>query len=107
MKVVDKFTTSNISAFVTAGRILILIAHFFLSLTNVDIKLMLLHDKIAEDSIKNFFAEVYELYLKVILCLFSSKFKILLNPFYTVNTPIVSSQFDEKVKGIAKKKLDL
>eukprot|EP01114_Cavostelium_apophysatum_P012794 TRINITY_DN2952_c0_g1_i2.p1 TRINITY_DN2952_c0_g1~~TRINITY_DN2952_c0_g1_i2.p1 ORF type:complete len:151 (-),score=32.83 TRINITY_DN2952_c0_g1_i2:32-451(-) len=80
LKIVDRFTTSNISAFVTAGHI----------------KFMLLHDKKDEDGIKNFFGEVYELYLK-----------ILLNPFYTVNTPIVSSQFDERVKAIAKKKLDL
>jgi len=79
-KNVDKFTNSNISAFVTAGHI----------------KFMLLHEKKDEDGIKNFFAEVYELYLK-----------ILLNPFYNVNTPITSNQFDERVKGIAKRKLDL
>ncbi|PRP78559.1 hypothetical protein PROFUN_13616 [Planoprotostelium fungivorum] len=80
LKTVDRFTTSYISSFVTAGYI----------------KFMLLHDKKDEDGIKNFFTEVYELYLKVIL-----------NPFYITNTPITSPSFDERVKAIAKRKLDL
>jgi len=80
LKVVDRFSNSHISSFVTAGHI----------------KLMMLHEKRDEDGIKNFFNEVYELYLK-----------ILLNPFYTINTPITSTTFDEKVRSIARKKLDL
>jgi len=80
LKVVDKFTTSHISAFVTPG----------------NIKLLLLHEKKDEDGIKNFFTEIYELYLKTIM-----------NPFYRVNTAITSPAFDEKVRASAKRKLDL
>lgn len=75
----------------------------------------MLHEKKDEDGIKNFFNEVYELYLKVTNMFFhfiqwdltSYGLQILLNPFYTVNTPIFSPAFDEKVKAVAKKKLDL
>jgi len=80
LKVIDKFGNSHISSFITFGYV----------------KFMLLHEKKDEDGIKNLFTEVYELYLKV-----------LLNPFYTINTPITSTVFDERVRAIAKKKLDL
>lgn len=92
LKTIDKFGTSNISSFVTAG----------------NIRFMLLHEKKDEDGVKNFFNEVYELYLKVKLLQYVfANLQILLNPFYTFNTPITSSAFDEKVKAIAKKKLDV
>nr|CAG8536048.1 15412_t:CDS:2 [Entrophospora candida]CAG8590443.1 2314_t:CDS:2 [Entrophospora candida] len=59
-----------------------------------DIKLMLLHETKNEDGIRNFFNEAYELYIK-----------ILMNPFYEVNSTITSVPFDTKVKFIAKKYL--
>ncbi|RUS20951.1 trafficking protein particle complex subunit 2-like protein [Endogone sp. FLAS-F59071] len=76
LKVVDKFNEFLISAFVSAG----------------NTKFMLLHDTKSEDSIKNFFQDVHELYLKV-----------LMNPFYEFNQPITNSYFDGKVRLIAKR----
>jgi len=59
-----------------------------------DIKFMLLHDARNDDGIRNFFQEVHELYLRVVL-----------NPFYQVNSPITSPVFDSKVRAFAKKHL--
>jgi hypothetical protein len=49
LKVVDKVNHQQVSTFLTAG----------------NIKLMLLHGGRNEDSIRNFFQDVYELYVKV------------------------------------------
>ncbi|KAI8583199.1 hypothetical protein K450DRAFT_224691 [Umbelopsis ramanniana AG] len=76
LKVIDRFNEFYVSAFVTAG----------------NARLLLLHDVKSEDSIKNFFNEVHEMYIKV-----------LMNPFYETNTPITSQQFDSKVKFIARR----
>ncbi|CAO3614142.1 unnamed protein product [Cunninghamella blakesleeana] len=76
LKSIDKFNEHYVSCFVTAG----------------NVKLMLLHDQKSEDSIKNFFNEVYEQYIK-----------ILMNPFYEKNSTITNSQFDNRVKMIARR----
>ncbi|KAI9136713.1 Sedlin [Paraphysoderma sedebokerense] len=78
LKVVDKFNEWYISGYVTAS----------------NQRLMLLHDTRNDDGIKNFFQETHELFIKVML-----------NPFYEINSPINSSSFDSKVRGIAKRYL--
>ena len=76
LKCVHKFNDYFISAFVTAGHI----------------KMMLLHDVKNEDGIRNFFHDVHELYVKV-----------LMNPFHVFNTPINSPLFDARVKVLGRK----
>ncbi|KAH9110062.1 hypothetical protein LEN26_001027 [Aphanomyces euteiches] len=76
MKVVDKFNEQFVSGFVTA----------------TNIKFLLLHESRNEDAIKLFFQEVYDLYVK-----------LLLNPFYTHDTPITSPDFDLRVRALAKR----
>mmetsp|Transcript_21728 Transcript_21728/g.30711 ORF Transcript_21728/g.30711 Transcript_21728/m.30711 type:complete len:140 (+) Transcript_21728:49-468(+) len=77
---VDNFTQDLvISAFVSAGHI----------------KFMLLHDhRMDKHSIENFFHEVYELYVKV-----------LMNPFYEKNMAIVDKAFEAKVLHAAERYL--
>lgn len=54
--------------------------------------LQLLHEKKDEDAVRNFFQEVYELYLRAML-----------NPFYRLNTPIETPTFDTRVNALGKK----
>jgi hypothetical protein len=63
-------------------------------LTASNVKFMLLHTGKNEDAIRNFFQEVYELYVK-----FS------MNPFYQYDTPIISAAFDTRVKAVARRYL--
>lgn len=67
-----------VSAFLTAG----------------NIKFLLLHNGKNEDSIKNFFYECHELYVKMMM-----------NPFYHVDTPITSKEFDRRVRNVARRYL--
>ncbi|CUS12010.1 unnamed protein product, partial [Tuber aestivum] len=78
MKCVDKFNNLQVSCFLTAG----------------NIKFLLLHDQKADDAIRQFFTDVYDLYTKT-----------LMNPFYEVDMRITSGVFDGKVKQAAKKYL--
>ncbi|TMW69337.1 hypothetical protein Poli38472_001493 [Pythium oligandrum] len=78
LKVVDKFNDQFVSAFVTA----------------TNIKFLLLHESRNDDTIKAFFHEVHELYLK-----------LLMNPFYEYDTPITSEVFDARVKTLARRYL--
>jgi hypothetical protein len=64
------------------------------TLTYTDIKFLLLHETKSEDAIRQFFTDVYDLYVKTAL-----------SPFYFVNDPITNPQFDLKVKAVAKKYL--
>lgn len=60
----------------------------------LDIKFLLLHDTKADDAIRQFFTDVYELYAKT-----------LMNPFYEIDMKITSIVFDSRVRGAAKKYL--
>ena len=76
LKNVDKFNDLLVSAFVTFGRV----------------KFILLHDPRNEENLKNFFQDLYELYIK-----------IQMNPFFNPTAPITSQSFDQRVKGLARK----
>jgi trafficking protein particle complex subunit 2 len=78
LKTVDKVNHQQVSAFLTAG----------------NIKFMLLHAGKSDDSIRNFFNEVYELYVKLSM-----------NPFYKYDTPITSKEFDKRVRATARRYL--
>ncbi|KAJ4958043.1 hypothetical protein NE237_025154 [Protea cynaroides] len=78
LKAVDRFNDLVVSVYVTAGHT----------------RFMLLHDSRNDDGIKSFFQEVHELYIK-----------ILFNPLYLPGSRIMSSQFDTKVRALARKYL--
>lgn len=97
MKCVDRFNNLFVSCFLTAGSSHpppnsdSNIAH---ANATLDIKFLLLHDTKADDAIRQFFTDVYELYAKT-----------LMNPFYEIDMRITSIVFDNRVKGAAKKYL--
>lgn len=78
LKAVDRFNNLVVTAFVTPG-----CARF-----------LLLHDGRNDDAIKNFFTDVYEVYLKVML-----------NPLHTTTTRITNREFDRKVRLLARKNI--
>ncbi|XP_034950809.1 probable trafficking protein particle complex subunit 2 [Chelonus insularis] len=78
LKVIDKFNQWFVSAFVTATQI----------------KFLMVHDTKNEDGIKNFFNEIYEMYIKYSM-----------NPFYKLNTPINCVSFEKKAQLYGRKYL--
>ncbi|KAG1678259.1 hypothetical protein FOA52_013879 [Chlamydomonas sp. UWO 241] len=78
LKVVDRFNNLMVTAFVTPG----------------GARFLLLHDGRADEPIKAFFHEVYELYLRIAL-----------NPFHGPATKITNKEFDKRVKALAKRLL--
>lgn len=101
LKTVDKFGGMMVSGFLTGGsaywsptcELNSLIDNVML-IQRTDIKLLLLHDTKAEEAIRQFFAEVQEVYVKT-----------LMNPFYSVDQRITSVVFDARVRAAAKKYL--
>ena len=80
LKTVDRYRELLVSAYVTPGHV----------------RFMLLHDGKSEDTVRNFFEDVYEMYLKV-----------LLNPFYRPNSAIESPDFDMRVRALGKRYLQV
>ncbi|CAH3128052.1 unnamed protein product [Porites lobata] len=93
LKHVDKFNEWFVSAFVTASDILFQIL-LMLFCDYCLKRFVMLHDARNDDGIKNFFTDVYETYIKV-----------LMNPFYDMNSKIESPNFERKVLVAAKKHL--
>ncbi|VDD95670.1 unnamed protein product [Enterobius vermicularis] len=77
-KLIDKFNEWFVSAFVTASRI----------------RFVMLHTQKNDEGIRQFFQEMYEMYIKHSM-----------NPFYSIDSPIESTNFNEKAVFYGKKYL--
>ena len=75
LKNIDRFNALQVSAFVTPG----------------GMTFLLLHSGKNEETMKNFFTDVNEVYVKY-----------LMNPFAVYDSPIVSPQFDMRIRSLAK-----
>lgn len=90
---VDSFYGLLVNAFITQGNIKFVLCYDGNGSGGLD-SMGTGASKHDENAIKQFFAEVYDLYVKS-----------LLNPFYAVNDPMVSPDFDFRVKLVARKYL--
>lgn len=78
LRVVDRFNSLQISAYVTPGGAV----------------LLLLHNGKGEDAVRSFFIEAHEVYAKYAL-----------NPFSIYDAPIVSPHFDSNIRQAARRLL--
>ena len=78
LRVVDRFNSLQISAYVTPG----------------GVTLLLLHNGKGEDAVRSFFIEAHDLYAKYVM-----------NPFSVYDAPIVSPQFDVYIRQFARRYL--
>ncbi|CAO1620278.1 unnamed protein product [Parajaminaea phylloscopi] len=78
MKAVDRINEWTTSAFLVPG----------------NVKFLILHEHRHDDGIRNFFLDIWELWVKMIQ-----------NPFHDLNAPLKSPAFDAKVKASARKHL--
>ena len=60
-------------------------------ITAAQVKFLLLHDGKSDDTIKQFFKDVYEVYMRVML-----------NPFFNPGVRITSAAFTQRVKSMAR-----
>lgn len=92
---VDFFYGLLVNGFVTQGNVKFVLCYDSAAASGGALESMMSstgkHD---ENTIRQFFSETYDLYVKA-----------LLNPFYTVNDPLVSPDFDCRVKSLARKYL--
>lgn len=91
---VDSFFGVLVNAFITQGNIKFILCSEGAPTSGSSLELITSSSKHDDVSIKHFFSETYDLYVKT-----------LLSPFYSVNDPIVSPDFDHRVKALAKKYL--
>lgn len=76
LNVVDKFSQSHVSAYITPG----------------GVTFLLLHNGKSEEATRHFFVDVHELYARHVL-----------NPLTQLDAPIVSPRFDELVRAAGAK----
>ena len=102
LKLVDRHNDQFVSAYVTPS----------------GTRFLLLHDGRSDDSIKAFFVDVHELFVKVCFsklgmsCSHSPQTRaqlpltqVLLNPLYSPDSRIESKEFDSKARALAKRTL--
>lgn len=75
LNVVDRYNHLQVSAYVTAAQV----------------KFLLLHDGRSEESVRSFFRDVYEVYLRVMM-----------NPFFAPTSRIASPSFAQRVREKAR-----
>lgn len=91
---VDSFYGLQVNAFITQGNIKFVLCYDSAG-SNGGIDSMISSGSKHDDGvIKQFFLEAYDYYVKA-----------LLNPFYSVNDPLVSADFDYRIKSLARKYL--